>query len=141
MERWRNRISKTKVQYNPQIDSNTPPVEGDFRALEQVFTNLVDNAIQAMEHTGGTLTINIRQTMEGDERSQVEVSILDTGPGIPPDAKDHIFEPFYTTKRTGTGLGLAIVKRIVTAHKGSIHVNSIPGGTMFQVRLPCSKSL
>jgi signal transduction histidine kinase len=138
MERWRNRLSRTQVRYNPQIETNLPPVEGDLRALEQVFTNLIDNAIQAMEPAGGILTINIRYFGEVDERSHVEVNILDTGPGIPPETRDHIFEPFYTTKRSGTGLGLAIVKRIVTAHKGSIHVHSIPGGTMFRVRIPCS---
>ena len=138
MDRWRNRLARTQVKYNPQIEANIPPVEGDLRALEQVFTNLIDNAIQAMEPAGGILTINIRHIGEADERSHVEVNILDTGPGIPPEAKEHIFEPFFTTKRSGTGLGLAIVKRIVTAHKGSIHVSSIPGGTMFQVRIPCS---
>ena len=136
MDRWRNRLAHTKVRYNPQIDTSVPPVEGDLRALEQVFTNLVDNAIQAMEQNGGTLTINLRHEVEGKYRSHVEVSILDTGPGIPPEAKEHIFEPFFSTKRSGTGLGLAIVKRIVTAHKGSILVSSIPGGTMFQVHLP-----
>ena len=137
MDRWRNRLSRTQVKYNPQIDANIPPVEGDLRALEQVFTNLIDNAIQAMQPTGGILTINVRHIGEADERSHVEVNILDNGPGIPPEAKDRIFEPFFTTKRSGTGLGLAIVKRIVTAHKGSIHVSSIPGGTMFRVRIPC----
>jgi PAS domain S-box-containing protein len=136
MDRWRNRISRTKVKYNSQIDSNVPPVEGDLRALEQVFTNLIDNAIQSMEPAGGILTINLRHIRETEGRSHVEVNIIDTGPGIPPNAKEHIFEPFFTTKQNGTGLGLAIVKRIVTAHKGSIHVSSIPGGTMFQVRIP-----
>lgn len=137
MDRWRNRLARTQVKYNPQIEANIPTVEGDLRALEQVFTNLIDNAIQAMELTGGILTINVRHIGEADERTHVEVNILDNGPGIPPEVKDHIFEPFYTTKRSGTGLGLAIVKRIVTAHKGSIHVSSIPGGTIFRVRIPC----
>jgi len=137
MDRWRNRLARTQVKYNPQIEANIPQVEGDLRALEQVFTNLIDNAIQAMEPAGGILTINVRHIGEADERSHVEVNILDNGPGIPPEAKEHIFEPFFTTKSSGTGLGLAIVKRIVTAHKGSIHVSSIPGGTMFRVRIPC----
>ncbi|HSQ28032.1 MAG TPA: HAMP domain-containing sensor histidine kinase, partial [Anaerolineales bacterium] len=138
MDRWRNRLNRTQVKYNPQIEPNVPAVEGDLRALEQVFTNLIDNAIQAMELSGGILTINLRHVPDIAGRSHVEVNILDTGPGIPPEAKDHIFEPFYTTKRSGTGLGLAIVKRIITAHKGSINVSSIPGGTMFQVRIPCN---
>jgi PAS domain S-box-containing protein len=138
MDRWRNRLARTQVKYNPHIEASIPPVEGDLRALEQVFTNLIDNAIQAMEPAGGVLTINVRHIGEANERSHVEVNILDNGPGIPPEAREHIFEPFFTTKRSGTGLGLAIVKRIVTAHKGSIHVSSIPGGTMFRVRIPCS---
>ncbi len=138
MDRWRNRLNRTQVKYNPQIEPNVPAVEGDLRALEQVFTNLIDNAIQAMELGGGILTINLRHVPDVAGRSHVEVNILDTGPGIPPEAKEHIFEPFYTTKRSGTGLGLAIVKRIITAHKGSIHVSSIPGGTMFQVHIPCN---
>jgi two-component system sensor histidine kinase AtoS len=138
MDRWRNRLNRTQVKYNPQIEPNVPTVEGDLRALEQVFTNLIDNAIQAMESGGGILTINLRHVPDAAGRSHVEINILDTGPGIPHEAKEHIFEPFYTTKRNGTGLGLAIVKRIVTAHKGSIHVSSIPGGTMFQVRIPCN---
>lgn len=137
MDRWRNRLNRTQVKYNPQIEENLPPVDGDLRALEQVFTNLIDNAIQAMEPDGGVLTINVRHFGGIEERSYVEVNILDTGPGIPLDTREHIFEPFFTTKHSGTGLGLAIVKRIVTAHKGSIHVSSIPGGTMFRVRIPC----
>jgi signal transduction histidine kinase len=68
---------------------------------------------------------------------QIEVKIIDSGPGIPEDVRGRIFEPFVTTKKTGTGLGLAISKRIVTAHRGNITVESYPGGgTVFTVFLP-----
>ncbi len=138
LERWRSRLVKLSIKYQVQTDKSVPTIEGDLRALEQVFTNLINNAIQAMEETGGMLSIKIRRAMKGDEPSHVEVSISDTGPGIPPELRERIFEPFFTTKQHGTGLGLAIVKRIVTAHKGSIYVNSIPGGTSFLVRIPCA---
>jgi PAS domain S-box-containing protein len=138
LERWRSRLVKLNIKYQVQADQSIPTIEGDYRALEQVFTNLINNAIEAMESTGGMLSIKIRHVNEGEEQSHIEVSISDTGPGIPVELREKIFEPFFTTKQHGTGLGLAIVKRIVTAHKGSIYVNSILGGTNFVVQFPCA---
>jgi signal transduction histidine kinase len=69
-------------------------------------------------------------------RSYLEVSVADTGPGIPKELQDRVFNPFFTTERGGTGLGLAIAKRIITAHKGIIRLTSFPGGTIFHVQLP-----
>jgi PAS domain S-box-containing protein len=138
LERWRSRLVKLNIKYQVQADQSVPPIEGDYRALEQVFTNLINNAIEAMESTGGMLSLKIRHANEGDEQPHIEVSISDTGPGIPVELREKIFEPFFTTKQHGTGLGLAIVKRIVTAHKGSIYVNSILGGTNFVVQFPCA---
>jgi signal transduction histidine kinase len=89
------------------------------------------------EVNDGTLTLKVRPAP--DDESQVEVSVSDNGPGIPDEIRDHIFEPFFTTKRGGTGLGLSITKQIVTVHKGTIEVKSIPGGTAFQVRFPAAK--
>jgi signal transduction histidine kinase len=140
LERWRSRLVKLNIKYQVQTDKSVPNIEGDYRALEQVFTNLINNAIEAMESTGGMLSVKIRQVVEGDEQPHIEVSISDTGPGIPAELREKIFEPFFTTKQHGTGLGLAIVKRIVTAHKGSIYVNSILGGTNFVVQFPCASS-
>ena len=140
LERWRSRLVKLNIKYQIQTDKSIPSIEGDYRALEQVFTNLVNNAIEAMETSGGLLSIKIRQATEGNEQSHVEVSISDTGPGIPMELREKIFEPFFTTKQHGTGLGLAIVKRIVSAHKGSISVNSILGGTNFVVQFPCASA-
>ena len=139
LERWRSRLVKLNIKYQVQDDKSIPTIEGDYRALEQVFTNLINNAIEAMESAGGILSIKIRHATE-EEQDHIEVSISDTGPGIPVELREKIFEPFFTTKQHGTGLGLAIVKRIVTAHKGSIYVNSILGGTNFVVQFPCASS-
>lgn len=140
LQRWRTRLKQANIQAEVKVEKNPPPVLGDPRALEQVATNLISNAVQAMSEgngaKGGTLTIRVRPVTGTEAQDQVEISFSDTGPGIPPEIRDHIFESFFTTKEHGTGLGLAIVKRILTAHKGSIHVASVPGGTVFTVRLP-----
>ena len=110
-----------------------PPVPSYPAELNQVWTNLIDNAVQAMGETG-TLTLT---THRDDEYATVKVS--DTGPGIPDDIKDRIFEPFFTTKPIGhgTGLGLDIAWRIVVnKHRGYLKVMSEPGSTTFIVRLP-----
>jgi signal transduction histidine kinase len=104
--------------------------------LNQVWTNLIDNAIHAMPD-GGTLTV--RTALEND---QVLVEICDTGVGVPPELQQKIFEPFFTTKPVGegTGLGLDISYRVVTQrHGGDLRVVSKPGDTRFQVRLPVNE--
>jgi signal transduction histidine kinase len=100
--------------------------------LNQVWTNLIDNAIDAMNGKG-----ELRVRTYRDDGCVV-VEIGDNGPGISPEIEAHIFEPFFTTKEVGegTGLGLDTVQRIVRKHKGSIHVTSKPGDTRFQVSLP-----
>jgi PAS domain S-box-containing protein len=136
LERWEPRMARAGVKSLFMPSSSTPQVSGDPRALEQVFTNLISNAVQAMSKTGGSLAIKIEGTRPPGEHPQVVTSVTDSGPGIPDEIRDHIFEPFVTTNPQGTGLGLAITKRIITAHKGIITVTSFPGGTMFQVSLP-----
>jgi signal transduction histidine kinase len=100
--------------------------------LSQVWTNLIDNAVDAM---GGNGELRVR-TYRDD--SCVVVEIGDNGPGIPPEVEAHMFEPFFTTKAVGqgTGLGLDTVLRILKKHRGNIHVDSQPGDTRFQVWLP-----
>jgi two-component system NtrC family sensor kinase len=100
--------------------------------LHQVWTNLISNALQAMNYNG-TLTLDISQ-----KGSEVVVSISDSGTGIPDEYKNRIFEPFFTSKPIGegSGLGLDIVKRIVEKHNGRIDFTSIPGNTVFSVYLP-----
>ena len=112
---------------------DVPPVTCLPDELNQVWTNLVHNALQAMDHKG-TLTVGIRR--EGDA---VAVAIGDTGCGIPEDIRARIFDAFFTTKPAGegTGLGLDIVRKIVDKHQGRIDVESEVGrGTTFTVRLP-----
>jgi signal transduction histidine kinase len=139
LDRWRLHLTRAKVQAHLQVATDLPPTHGDIRALEQVFTNFITNAIQAMSDHGGTLALKIQPIMPDGENEQIEVSVSDTGIGIPEENRDRIFEPFFTTGKNGTGLGLAITKRIVTAHKGTIKFDSVPGGTIFQVRLPAVK--
>jgi signal transduction histidine kinase len=104
--------------------------------LNQVWTNIIDNAIDAMQGKGELRVRTYR------EDGFVVVEIGDNGPGISPDVEPHIFEPFFTTKRVGegTGLGLDTVQRIVKKHRGSIQVNSKPGDTCFQVWLPVAEA-
>ncbi|HOA21680.1 MAG TPA: ATP-binding protein [Anaerolineaceae bacterium] len=136
LERWAPRLTRLNIRYNFDANPAHPLVRADARALEQVFVNLVSNAVQAMEKTGGTLNLRVINGAEHLVPAQYEIIVADSGPGIPDDIKDHIFEPFVTTNVSGTGLGLAITKRIVTAHKGTINLESYPGGTMFHVFLP-----
>ena len=91
-----------------------------------------------MSHkTKGQWLFKWRKIKQSSNHPQIEIKIIDSGPGIPEEVSGHIFEPFVTTKKTGTGLGLAISKRIMTAHRGNIEVKSYPGGgTVFAVYLP-----
>jgi len=104
--------------------------------LNQIWTNIIDNAIDAM-HGKGELRI---RTYRDDDC--VVVEIADNGPGIPNEVLPHIFEPFFTTKGVGegTGLGLDTVQRIVKKHRGSIQISSKPGNTCFQILLPLAES-
>jgi signal transduction histidine kinase len=104
--------------------------------LNQVWTNIIDNAIDAM---GGKGELRVRSYRDD---GHVVVEIGDNGPGISPEIETHIFEPFFTTKGVGegTGLGLDTVQRIVKKHRGSVHVDSKPGDTRFQIWLPLSEA-
>lgn len=133
LERLHPRMERVGVRYKLQVEPGCPPILGNGRALEQVFNNLINNATQAMSESGGQLALKIQNLGNG----YLDASVADTGPGIPKENLDHIFQPFFTTNRNGTGLGLAITKRIISAHKGSIRVDSFPGGTVFRVQLPC----
>ncbi|MFG3200977.1 ATP-binding protein [Streptomyces sp. NPDC048192] len=119
-----------------EYDRTLPPVPAYPAELNQVWTNLVDNAVSAVNSAGGSGTLTVRTALD-HERLLVE--FRDTGPGVPPEIKDRIFDPFFTTKPVGegTGLGLDISWRIVVnKHHGSLRVDSVPGDTRFQVLLP-----
>jgi PAS domain S-box-containing protein len=136
IDRWRPRLTRLNVRPEVKITSKTTTILGDPRALEQVFNNLINNAVQAMSDTGGRLAVHIRSGPSADQYEQVQVNVIDSGPGISDEIRQRIFEPFFTTNRNGTGLGLAIAKRILNTHNGTIDVQSVPGGTVFQVILP-----
>jgi len=130
------RLQQTHIEVVSRLTPNLAPVHGAPNQLTQVFLNLIINAIEAMSD-GGTLWVG---TANHDERGQVVVAFRDSGPGIAPGMREHLFEPFHTSKATGTGLGLAISYGIVERHSGVIDVEVPPGGgTTFIVRLPQSK--
>ncbi len=124
------------VKYYPRTD--LPPIVADKELLKQVFLNLGKNAIEAM-HGGGELCI--REFGDPERADRLAVEIRDTGTGIPADALDKVFEPFYTTKQQGTGLGLSVCQRIVHDLGGNISVESDERGTTFTVWLPCAQVL
>ena len=130
-----HKLKKAGITIIREYDSNLPHVNAIGNELNQVWTNLIDNAIDGIGRDG---TILIRTINEGNNRILVE--IVDSGSrGIPKDVQPRIFEPFFTTKELGkgTGLGLSISHRIIVdTHKGDIRFNSKPGETSFQVRLP-----
>jgi len=120
-----------KVLLKKDFSVVPPPILADSTELEQIFTNLVSNAIQAMKD-GGELGIRLF----ADDKSAI-VAVSDTGEGIPLENVNKIFDPFFTTKTSGTGFGLSVVLRIVKTYGGKIGVDSIVGeGTTFNVSLP-----
>lgn len=139
LERLRPRIAKNNVESNLTVEGECPPIRGNMRALEQVFSNLITNSLQAMSAQGGSLVLKVHSKQSHEGQNYLEVSVADTGPGIPKEVQERIFQPFFTTERDGTGLGLAIAKQIITAHKGNIRLKSFPGGTVFFVQIPVAK--
>ena len=142
-ERWRERLHGRGIKLDVEVDESTPPALADTDQMEQVFTNLLSNAMHAMDVDGGTVTVTVQPALPQLELrgEHVQINIADSGPGMPPDVKEQVFNPFYTTKREGTGLGLAISQRIVNAHRGTLSVESTPTiGTVFMVVLPAAPS-
>jgi|HubBroStandDraft_5_1064220.scaffolds.fasta_scaffold02753_2 signal transduction histidine kinase len=130
-----NHVLKHGIDVERDYDKSLPPICARGSELNQVWTNLIDNAASAMHGKG---ELRIRTAREND---RVLVEIRDNGLGIPPEIQTRIFEPFFTTKPVGegTGLGLDMVRRIISTHHGDIVVQSKPGDTRFQIRLPISK--
>ncbi|WNM32314.1 ATP-binding protein [Streptomyces sp. Li-HN-5-11] len=125
-----------RIKVVKEYDRTLPRIPAYPAELNQVWTNLIDNAVSAINGTGGDGTLTVR-TARHDDRLLVE--FRDSGPGVPPEIRDRIFDPFFTTKPVGqgTGLGLDISWRIVVnKHHGALRVESVPGDTRFQVLLP-----
>jgi two-component system sensor histidine kinase AtoS len=119
---------KNNIRTNFDI-KDLPVIRGDEILLRQAFTNLIQNAVEAMP-AGGALTI---KSATGD---LLDITVSDTGTGIAEDMADKIFLPFFTTKDRGTGLGLSLVQKIIVSHGGSISVDSGNKGTTFRIKLP-----
>jgi two-component system, NtrC family, sensor histidine kinase HydH len=119
-----------RVQVEKDYAASLPPVPLDESLCEQAFVNIVQNAYDAMGAGGGKLRVQVRKSRannrNGGDLEGVEVRIEDTGPGIPLELREQIFNPFVTTKKSGVGLGLSIVSKIIDGHQGSIRVES-PG--------------
>ncbi len=127
--------SRARVNVDLQMLLPSARVWGDSNLLRQVFDNLIDNAIQAME-SGGTLTVRVRSVADRDDEG-IAVDIIDTGEGMDAAVRTRAKDPFFTTRPSGTGLGLAIVDRIVDAHGGRLEIDSRAGeGTKVTVHLP-----
>lgn len=123
---------KTRIEQ----DGTLPHVLGDRDSLRSVLTNLVINAVEAIDGDGGSVSIRLSNT----DQNSVKVEVIDTGRGISPDDISKVFEPYFSTKETGTGLGLAIVKKAIDDHGGTISVASKEGsGTTFTIILPAGE--
>jgi two-component system, NtrC family, sensor histidine kinase HydH len=130
------RMSEARVKVNEHLATALPTIMGDPMLLEQVFTSLIGNALEASAEGGTiTLTTGVEPSEQGGLLAVAE--IRDTGPGIPPGDAARVFDLFYTTKAQGTGVGLAIARKFTEAHGGTITVRSQPGeGAVFRVSLP-----
>ena len=128
-----HKLKHTKIQVTRDYDETLPKLTVHGAELNQVWTNLLDNAIDALGDSG---QITITTRADGD---CAEIDIADDGPGIPPEVRDRVFDPFFTTKEvgSGTGLGLDAARRILAdRHHGSLTLESRPGRTVFRARLP-----
>jgi signal transduction histidine kinase len=126
------KLRKKDITVTRDYDPSLPRIKAYGSELNQVWTNLIVNAVDAMS-SGGKLKVRTKR-----EPTDIMIEIRDNGAGIPPEVRSRIFEPFFTTKAVGegTGLGLDTVARIVRKHRGNIRFESKPGDTCFQVRLP-----
>jgi signal transduction histidine kinase len=124
-------LKEKSVTLDVQVSDGFPVVVDKAR-MQQVFVNLIKNAVESMDGKDGKLTITAHQ-----KRNVTEINFIDTGCGIKPEQMVHLFEPYFTTKKGGTGLGLPITKNIVESHGGTISATSAPGeGTTFTINIP-----
>jgi signal transduction histidine kinase len=130
----KSRLHDVKVEMD--FDQDLPSISAYGRELNQVWTALIENSLDAMKDHG---TLRLKTRLQGQ---MAFIEVWDSGPGIPPELKSRIFEPFFTTKAPGSGLGLGLdtAQRIVQRHAGYINVETKPGATCFQVRIPLQQA-
>jgi two-component system, LuxR family, sensor kinase FixL len=125
---------KQRVTIDFALSSELPTINGDEVQLQQVVINLVLNAIEAAATSIHERRVIVQTVALG---RHVELIVTDSGPGLPPDAADHLFETFFSTKQNGLGMGLAIVRQIMDLHHGEVHAENSPlGGAAFRVTFP-----
>jgi C4-dicarboxylate-specific signal transduction histidine kinase len=132
--------AKIERHYAPGV----PDIAADAQLCEQVFVNLITNALQAMQAQDAALEKTVRLSIAPEESNGsegVRVIVEDTGPGVPPELREQIFNPFFTSKKDGVGLGLSIVAKIVDDHRGTIRLEeNTPRGARFHVFFPTAGS-
>jgi two-component system nitrogen regulation sensor histidine kinase NtrY len=125
---------KPGVAVEGKVEDGASPALIDGEQVRRALINLLDNAVEATEAPGKVTVSAFRSDLNG---GHLQIKVADTGRGIPPESREKLFLPYYSTKGRGTGLGLAIVHRIVTDHNGTIRVeDNQPRGTVFTVELP-----
>ena len=147
LERVRKLVgaSAPEVLIRERYDPSLPPVRGDRDQIIQALLNIAKNAAEAVSgQSDGEVTlatsyrpgVRVRSAPSGAARAQLEVQIIDNGPGLHPDVVDRLFEPFASTKQNGMGLGLTVAADLIGRHDGRIEVDSAPGRTAFKISLP-----
>ena len=136
----RSAIIRNGVSVQTRLADGSFSVQGDGVQLQQVILNLILNAVEAMGSVeGGARELSI--STEQDHRG-VLVTVRDSGPGVDPEHREHIFKPFFTTKPSGTGMGLSICRSIINAHGGRLWVEANePRGAVFQFTLPGAQTM
>ncbi len=139
----RQQTGSKHVEFSVQVPPDLPAFRMDSEQLHQVLLNLVLNGVQAIEREGKiTIAAKVNAVGGPGQANLVEISVSDTGAGIPPESLERIFRPFYTTKRGGTGLGLSLCRRIIRQHGGMLTVDSKLGkGSRFIIRLPMREAV
>ena len=127
-------LRKSGIKLEADLAENLPACKADAHLIEEMVLNLINNAAEAMRTIEGAREITVTT---GTQNERIHIRVSDSGPGIPEDIRDNIFNPFFTTKHDSTGIGLSLCSRIVNDHQGIIRVlDSNPVGAEFRVELP-----
>jgi signal transduction histidine kinase len=130
-------MRKTRIKLVKTLYEKLPSYTADPHLIEEVILNLITNSIEALKDIEGEKIVEILSSIE---ENHIVVSVSDSGPGIPSDLRNQIFDPFYTTKIDGTGIGLSICQRIIIDHGGSLNVSESKwGGATFTIEFPLRK--
>ncbi len=132
-------LRKGGIGIEKYLGKNIPPCYADSHFIEEAVLNLLSNAAEAMRQMDAGKKIAVKTGVKGDS---IFITVSDSGPGVPADVRDKVFEPFFTTKNDGTGIGLSLCHRIVSDHKGVLHIDqSDMGGAEFRLEIPIGKGV